>query len=879
MRFWGVNINVRFLPTLCPFDAGRQLGCLVLLTSVAAPLHAQSPAGSPDEPVQNEIIVIGNPLTLQGIAPERSLDADDVDAYGVNTVGELFEQVLEESGEAADGPVVLVNGERVPDLGDIADYPVEAVTRVDILPRGSAARVGGPPQRRIVSITVRNQLQLLALTASYRPATDGDWSAERGEAVFTHIRGPRRINVTLRARDDDRLLESDRDIVQPQSTRPFDLLGNVIADPRFAGSEIDPALSALAGTLVTRAAVPAGNSNPTLQSFATNANRVNVTDQGDFRTLQPDTRSFEFGVSATDRLTPWLRATLQARLIYNQAESLLGLPTGLFVLPDGTPFSPFTRPVGIAAYGATPLSQRSRSYSGFVTLGLTANLGRWELSFNGNYTGADSRFTTQRQDGLQLSQPILLAEPSRNPFDGNLGALLGIFSDRSSSVLNNANAQLRATGSPFAMPAGQVMLTVGAGLNSNEVIARNTIAGRRRYFRSQRDLFANGDIPLASRRNNFLPDIGELSAAFEIGLTDVSDFGTLFRYSYGLTWAPRDWLRFTVLENGVQRPPDARVIGDAPVLTSGVRYFDFLNGQTVDVTQVAGGNPLLLAERMTTRRLGFNAGPFQPLNLRLNAEYSAITTRNSVSSLPPASAAILLAFPDRFVRDLSGTLTLVDIRPVNFARERLEQFRYGLNLAFPIGGAVSPTRESSAPDEGAGPEDSAGESAPGPVPSALASRLRVQLAAFHTIIVENDVVIRPSLPTVDLLSGGATGIYGAPSRHQINVLLALGTRGVGVLLGGLWRSESFLTIATGAGTDRLRFAPLATVNLRAFIAGRRLFPGERWLRGSRFSVSVANIFNDRQEVRDAAGVTPFRYQPGYRDPIGRTIEIEFRKVF
>ena len=857
----------------------RRLTVVLLLASAATamPAHAQPTAEPPGAPGRNEIIVTCNPLALQGITPERSLDADQVDAYGLNTVGELYEQLLAESGETGDGPVVLVNGEPVPDLGDIADYPVEAVTRVDILPRGSAARVGGAPQRRIVSLTLRNRLQLLALTAGHRAATDGDWSAERGEAIFTHIRGPRRINLALRARDEDQLLESDRNLIQPQPARPFDIIGNVIADPRFAGSEIDPALSALAGTLVTRAAVPAGNANPTLQSFAANANQVNVTELGSFRTLLPDTRSYELSLTAADRLTPWLRGTLQARLAWNRADSLLGLPAGLFVLPVGSPFSPFTRDVGIAAYGATPLAQRSRNWLGFVTMGLTANLGRWELALTGNYTRSDSRFTTQRQDGQQ-TQPILL-NPARNPYDGTLGTLLTILSDRSRSVLNVGNVQLRATGSPFAMPAGQVMLTLGAALNTNEVIASNSFTGRRRYSRSQRELFATGDIPLASRRNNVLPGLGELSAVFELGLTDISDFGTLSRYAYGINWAPRDWLRITAIENSARRPPDARVIGDAPVITSGVRYFDFLTGQTVDVTQLTGGNPLLLAERTTTRRLGLNAGPFLPVNLRLNAEYSSTVIRNAVASLPPASAAILSAFPDRFQRDLNGTLTLVDIRAVNFTRERLEQFRYGLNLAFPIGPALAQSRTQPEADEGGPPDDVSGEGAPGPVPAALRSRPRLQLAAFHTIILDNEVTIRPTLPRVDLLDGGATGIYGAPSRHQVTVLMTLDSRGMGVVVGGLWRSESFLITATGAGTDRLRFSPLATLNIRAFVAGRRLFPGERWLRGSRLSISVANLFNDRQEVRDSAGATPLRYQPGYRDPIGRTFEIEFRKTF
>jgi hypothetical protein len=42
---------------------------------------------------------------------------------------------------------------------------------------------------------------------------------------------------------------------------------------------------------------------------------------------------------------------------------------------------------------------------------------------------------------------------------------------------------------------------------------------------------------------------------------------------------------------------------------------------------------------------------------------------------------------------------------------------------------------------------------------------------------------------------------------------------------------------------------------------------------------VNNIFNNRPQVRDAAGNVPLNYQPGLLDPIGRTIMISFRKLF
>jgi iron complex outermembrane receptor protein len=42
---------------------------------------------------------------------------------------------------------------------------------------------------------------------------------------------------------------------------------------------------------------------------------------------------------------------------------------------------------------------------------------------------------------------------------------------------------------------------------------------------------------------------------------------------------------------------------------------------------------------------------------------------------------------------------------------------------------------------------------------------------------------------------------------------------------------------------------------------------------------VENVTGHRQRVTDSAGLTPLRYQPAYRDPVGRTFEVELRKVF
>jgi outer membrane receptor protein involved in Fe transport len=51
-----------------------------------------------------------------------------------------------------------------------------------------------------------------------------------------------------------------------------------------------------------------------------------------------------------------------------------------------------------------------------------------------------------------------------------------------------------------------------------------------------------------------------------------------------------------------------------------------------------------------------------------------------------------------------------------------------------------------------------------------------------------------------------------------------------------------------------------------------------WLKGTRVSLGVANLFNERIRVRDAAGATPTGYQPANLDALGRTVRFSVRKL-
>jgi hypothetical protein len=154
-----------------------------------------------------------------------------------------------------------------------------------------------------------------------------------------------------------------------------------------------------------------------------------------------------------------------------------------------------------------------------------------------------------------------------------------------------------------------------------------------------------------------------------------------------------------------------------------------------------------------------------------------------------------------------------------------------------------------------------------------------QLTANHTIVFSSKILIRPGLDPVDLLSGGAIGIGGGRPRHQIDATAALTSGGLGARIGVSWRGPNELVSRFNGVTDTLHFSSLLAVNLRAFTDVHRFLPHSPWSRGFRVALDVINVTNRRQSVRDSFGNTPLQYQSAYRDPLGRTIELELRKVF
>ncbi len=599
---------------------------------------------------------------------------------------------------------------------------------------------------------------------------------------------------------------------------------------------------------------PAGRLNVALDYAHSSAlfesERDIVGDLGRFRTLLPETETLGVNAVLNRTLLGNIATTINGSLRYDGRDSSTtrgGLPVGL--------------------------SQAGRDYTGHLGLTLAGDIASWQWTLVGNYDRLESRTLTET--GVAISPQ-----------------------DRARSIANTGDLQLVTNGTLFALPAGPLAATftlgdtqrafsadsIRSGLNSSSDLERNTASGE-----------FNLDIPIASRRGHVLAPIGNLSANFNLALDRHSDFGTLRTIGYGLNWSPAKPINLIVSMTHDQGAPTVQQLGDAQILNTGARVFDYVRGETVDISRLTGGNPDLVADDRRLFKAGLTLKPVEKLELSIVVDYTTSRIDNPIAAFPAATVAIESAFPDRFTRDADGRLLQLDARPINFAREDREELRWGVNFSrrlsapppgqrgepggqptslrqyFPAGSAEGNNRSG-------GTRGAAGGGFGGGGGGAGGRGTRISLSLYHTWLLRDDILVRSGGPLLDLLGGD----LGAQSRHKVEARAGLTRNGLGLRVSGNWQSASTVRGNMADPTRNLDFSDLATLDLRLFAnLGQQRKLAERFplLRGTRLTLSVDNLFDSRQHVRDGNGGTPISYQPDYLDPLGRSVKLSLRKLF
>lgn len=446
----------------------------------------------------------------------------------------------------------------------------------------------------------------------------------------------------------------------------------------------------------------------------------------------------------------------------------------------------------------------------------------------------------------------------------------------SESITQVVDADVLISGSVAELAAGSASMNLRLGYGTRRIRAR-TAALTSSLTRERQDLRASLDLPLWENLATAEQPRRSLSLNINGAMENLSDFDRLYVLGTGLNARISDEWRMLLSLSREDSAPSMSALGAPQVRTPAVRSFDFLRNETVFVTRIEGGNPELLASDIRTVKFGINGKPIKDIDLDLGLEYLRIDSSRLIGDLPLATAATSLAFAERFERDVSGQLLLIDARPLNLGARERREWRLTANLRRPWGPQLEP------PARGARER---GRADPARFRS-FARQGSWQLALTHTLRQRDEVRLGSSgLIGLNLLGGDLLFNDRGSTRQELELRLSGARNGYGGRLNARWQQGT--RVNTGLGGDptaatasQLRFADLTTVNMRLF-ADLGLQPwasGQDWLRGARVVLAMDNVFDVRQSVTDRAGLTPANYRPELLDPIGRYVELSVRKLF
>jgi hypothetical protein len=636
------------------------------------------------------------------------------------------------------------------------------------------------------------------------------------------------------------------------------LEGTLPTSGGFDESEVDVTRLMIGENGRTTLNVHAERTSPLLESerdIGFTASDPDDVDPRDFRTLIGSRRMVRTTGTVNRNLFEDVSSTFTAQAEYSDGKSLLG--PSLFVVGD-------------------PLTRDTKTVSGETGFAFNGNQGRWRWSATGEYALSRSESTTDREDDL-----------------------LGAITDRARTVTQNGEFDLVANGPLATLPAGSANVTLRTGADTQSLDSRARRFGvvtETDLARREVEAYFNVDVPI-SRRDGFLGAIGNLTLNANAEVERLSDFGTLLTWGAGAFWSPIRQVNLITSFTQEEGAPSLGQLGNPIIATPNARIFDFVTGRDATVELITGGNPDLDADRRRVFKFGGTVRPLEA-DLELRADYTWSRVRNPISNFPGITAAVEAAFPDRFERDAEGNLIRADLRPVNTESYERSEIRWGFNFSKPLasarpsqaqieqfrrrgaGGGTPPPGVNQGGGGGQGPRAAGGGGfgrfggGPGGGRGG-----RLQLSVFHTVLLKDESRIAPGLPLIDFLGGQAPEGGSGRSQHRLEANAGYFNNGLGARLSANWQSGS---LVEGGQSGGLRFLPLARVNANLFAnLGQRfdLVSKYPWLRGSQVRLSVNNILDAKQKVRDGARLVPINYQPDLLDPRGRTISLSIRKLF
>ncbi|NRD88536.1 hypothetical protein C8024_02240 [Sphingopyxis sp. BSNA05] len=628
----------------------------LVLAGLLMPAGASAQITDTDSSYADEEIVVTAELprgaVITEIPPVVELSEADIASYGVSSVQDLLEAISSQTtssrGRGSGRPVVLINGQRTSGFREIRDLPPEAIRTVQVFPEELALQYGYRPDQRVINFVLKDNYTGLSASAEYGVPTQGGQGRSEVETTITRIGQNSRLNVNVEWQNNTAITESERDIVQDA-----------------------------AGELV---------------------------NLGDYRTLAAPSDNVELNANYSRSFDNGMSLSLNGGYVYDKSRGLQGLPGGTLNVAGDTLFRYFTE------YG--PLRRVQETNTAQAGLTLNGMLSDWRWSLTSDYTRTQVDTDTDRSGDTSALQAAIDAG-TVDPLAVSFGPLLGApVTDRAKVVDQTINNLATLSGTLLVLPSGAVTTTVRAGYNREDLDSRETSGAILTTTDLSRDEISAGiniDIPLADENIDVVEAIGKLSVNGNFGYSDLSDFGGLVEFGFGVNWEPLDGLVFSASAIGEDAAPTIAQLGNPLIITPNVNIFDFTNGETVLASITTGGNLALPAEKQRDIKLAVNYRPEWLDGFTFLGEYFRNNSDNVASSFPLLTPEIEAAFPDRVTRDTNGRLIAIDQRPVTYANVYSERIRYGIDFSKRFGQESGGGR--GRPERAAPPPQPSGEGA------------------------------------------------------------------------------------------------------------------------------------------------------------------------
>ncbi|MBB2170049.1 hypothetical protein HLH36_17145 [Gluconacetobacter aggeris] len=489
---------------------------------------------------------------------------------------------------------------------------------------------------------------------------------------------------------------------------------------------------------------------------------------------------------------------------------------------------------GEADHSITTHGIIDQSHTRSYRLGLTVSGMHKRLNWSAELTGA---FSSSDTDSHISRKTITAALPS--------GSLSQIPSTYTPLLVGMGNTDLGAAvtvNTPlFSLPAGD--MSANARLSTNFQRLDSTYSFIQSDHQSNAQMRSRAHfgvaIPLTSPNFPVIQIPGTTSLSLNSDYEQAQHVGSLPSYDFSWQWQPIDALAVSL---GRSMTGSLTTLGssNAPVIyPPGTLVVDAVTGNYALITEISGGTPNLHSSSRTnnTARISFNK-MVGTTNLAATVEYVSSRITNPIISAVTPNPQFQRLFPNRFTRDATGQLTMMDSRPFNAAGETTNTLHPNLHVS----GTVVPHGKTS--EHG----------------------LDWDFSLSDEWALNDELRPAQGTANVDLLKTPLDGVRGTP-RHKVDGEAETSWRRFNLQLSAEWRSGSRVQDIAASEPYSVHYAGFWTAD--AVVS----YTFKIKKKSLRVWISVSNIFDRQQKVRDSAGHTPEAYQPAFLDPAGRIVAI------